>query len=120
MSDFKEARRFSRVAFSVVATVKVGSRQFMGNVENLSLRGIFLVTEEKLSIGDEAEITISLNDDPENGLEIEGKVARVTDDGIAFIFEKIEFDTYVHLKRLIEFNTGDADLMDKETENLFS
>jgi len=119
MGDSIEARRFSRVNFHIKATVKFGSKQFVGNVENLSLRGIFLVTEEKLSVGDVAEIVISLSDDPENGLELEGKVARVTNDGIAFIFDKIDFDTYVHLKRLVEFNIGDPEQMDKEMENLF-
>jgi len=120
MDNSNEARRFTRVDFSIAANVKAGAQQFVGSVENLSLKGMFLVTDKTLPVDEDVEITIALNNQLENGLIIDAKVARVANDGIAFVFDKIEFDTYVHLKRLIELNTGDADMMDKETENLFS
>jgi hypothetical protein len=118
MEFLGDTRKFSRVLFHIEATVKFGDQQFVGNVENLSLHGMFLLTNGKLAIGDEVAITIALNDHPENKLEIDGKVVRITENGIAFIFEKIDFDSYAHLKRIVEFNTDDADSIDDEVDFL--
>ena len=53
-------RKFSRVRFNVDATIKIADRQFQGAVENLSMTGMFLVTNEKLAEGETVEITIVL------------------------------------------------------------
>lgn len=119
MEHSEEVRKFSRVTFHITATARVGDQQFVGAVENLSLRGLFMLTDKKLAVDEEVEIIIALNDQPENGLSIDGRVVRLTNDGIAFVFDKIEFDTYIHLKRLIELNIGDADKMDEEMESFF-
>jgi len=100
-------RKFSRVEFKIVATVKHGQRQFVGAVSNLSLGGVFLATDQRLPVGEIADIVIALDDQPENSVEMAGKVARVTDDGIAFNFDKIDYDSFIHLKNLVALNSGD-------------
>jgi Tfp pilus assembly protein PilZ len=120
MEFAERARKFSRVLFHIEATVKFGLQQFVGKIENLSIRGMFLSSDGKLAIGDEVEIAIALNDQPENKLLIDGKVVRVTEHGLALSFDRIDSDSYSHLKRIIEFNTDDADRVDEEIENLFA
>ncbi|MCL1892893.1 MAG: PilZ domain-containing protein [Holophagaceae bacterium] len=110
----KKDRKFSRVNFKIVANVKTGDKEFEGAIRNLSMGGLYLLTDEKLAVGDEAGISIALDDQPENGLEIDVRVARVTDDGIAFAFDKIDFDSYIHLKNLIALNTGDVQKLQDE------
>jgi hypothetical protein len=100
-------RKFSRVEFKIVATVKHGQRQFVGAVNNLSLSGIFLVTDQRIPIGEIVAILIALDDQPENSVEMTGKVARVTEGGIAFNFDKIDYDSFIHLKNLVALNSGD-------------
>jgi hypothetical protein len=115
--DFPEnTRKFSRVLFNIEANVKFGAQQFVGKVENLSLRGMFLSTNEKLVIGDEVEIAIALNDHPENKLEIDGRAVRIAENGIGFMFDKIDLDSYAHLKHIVEFNTDDVDRIDEEID----
>ena len=103
-------RRFSRVNFRMAATIKTAERQFQGNVENLSMRGMFLVTEECLAVGDMVEITIALSGtSPEISVSFEGKVCRIVENGLGFNFEKIDLDSYTHLKNIIAYNSDDAE-----------
>jgi len=102
-----EKRNFSRVDFRIVATVKHGARQFVGAVSNLSLGGVFLVTDQRLPIGEVAEILIALDDQPENSVTMTGRVARAAPEGIAINFEKMDSDSYIHLKNLVALNSGD-------------
>jgi len=108
-------RQFSRVNFRVAATIKTTERQFQGNVENLSMRGMFLLTEERLAVGDMVEITIVLNGtSPEISVSFDGKVCRATENGLGFSFEKIDLDSYTHLKNIIAYNIDDAEKVMEE------
>jgi hypothetical protein len=124
MGQTANTRRFSRVGFRITAAIESGDQRIVGVVENMSMRGVFVATEKRLSIGDDAKIIISLGDQPgaqpaafnedDQVIEVHGRVARITDDGIAFVFDKIDFDSYVHLKNIIVLNTGDGSRADEE------
>lgn len=108
-------RQFSRVRFNVAASIKTAERQFQGSVENLSMRGMFLVTDERLAVGDMVEITMVLTGtSPEITVSFDGKVCRVTDDGIGFNFEKIDLDSYTHLKNIIAYNMDEPEKVMEE------
>jgi hypothetical protein len=111
-------RKFSRVAFHVVATVTAGSRSFQGAVSDLSMNGLFLETSERLPEGDAVEIMIALaGTEPELRVAFSGRVARLTETGIGFHFEKVDLDSYTHLKNIIAYNMADPD---KVLEEIYS
>lgn len=108
-------RKFSRVRFKVAATVKVAGRQFQGAVENLSMTGMFLVTNEKLAEGDVVDIVIVLTGtEPEIGVNFTGIVSRITEDGVGFTFDKVDLESYMHLKNIISYNIDDAEKVMEE------
>lgn len=108
-------RKFSRVPFRVAATIKTQERQFQGNVENLSMRGMFLITDERLAQGDKVDITIVLTGtSPEIPVSFSGTVSRVADDGLGFFFDKTDLDSYTHLKNIIAYNIDDAEKVMEE------
>jgi len=108
-------RKFSRVPFHVAATIKTPERQFQGSVENLSMRGMFLVTEERLPLGDQVDITIALSGtSPEISIAFTGNVSRVVDNGLGFFFDRIDLDSYTHLKNIIAYNIDDAEKVMEE------
>ena len=108
-------RKFSRVQFNVGATVKIGDRQFQGAVENLSMTGMFIVTTEKFVGGETADITIVLTGTlPEIAVNFSGVVTRITEDGVGFTFEKMDLDSYMHLKNIIAYNIDDSDKVMEE------
>lgn len=108
-------RKFSRVKFCVDATVKTGDRQFNGGVENLSMSGMFLVTEERLPMDDSADITIGLTGtSPQISVNFTGRVSRIDENGMAFTFQKIDLDSYTHLKNIIAYNIEDSEKVMEE------
>lgn len=104
-------RKFSRVPFQVVGTVVASDgRSFKGQIGNLSMNGLFLLTLEQLPMGEAVEIHISLSgSDPEISVAFSGRVSRIQDDGIGFHFEKVDLDSYTHLKNIIAYNIEDPD-----------
>lgn len=108
-------RKFSRVQFNVGATIKIANRQFHGAVENLSMTGMFLVTNEQLTEGELAEISIVLTGTmPEIAVNFNGIATRITEDGVGFTFEKMDLDSYMHLKNIIAYNIDDAEKVMEE------
>ena len=108
-------RKFSRVQFNVGATVRVADRQFHGAVENLSMAGMSLVTNEKLAGGETADITIVLTGAiPEIAVNFNGVVTRIAENGVGFTFEKMDLDSYMHLKNIIAYNIDDAEKVMEE------
>lgn len=113
-----DTRKFSRVSFRVIATVKTANRQFHGSVENLSMNGMFLITREHLSVDQPVEITILLEgSDPKVSVSFNGRVCRTQENGLGFTFEKIELDSYTHLKNIISYNLKDAEKVMEEIHN---
>lgn len=108
-------RKFSRVPFNVGATVMAADRQFQGAVENLSMAGMFLVTNEKLAGGEAADISIILTGTiPEIAVNFKGIVTRIAENGVGFTFEKMDLDSYMHLKNIIAYNIDDAEKVMEE------
>jgi hypothetical protein len=108
-------RKFSRVHFNVGAIVKVADRQFQGAVENLSMTGMFLVTNEQLAEGESVDIAIVLTGTlPEISVNFTGVVTRIAEDGVGFTFEKMDLDSYMHLKNIIAYNIDDAEKVMEE------
>jgi ribosomal protein S1 len=80
----KENRDFTRLAMHAKANMLLEGQCINGEVENLSLKGAFIVAGEKLKMNQVVSITI---DDP-IACDIRAKVVRVTDKGIGLEFEK--------------------------------
>lgn len=103
-------RKFSRVNFNVSASIKTADRQFQGLVENLSMNGMFLVSRERLEAGEAVEIAIFLTGSvPEISVAFSGRVIHATDDGLGFIFDSIDPDSYTHLRNIIAYNIDESD-----------
>lgn len=104
-----KTRKFSRVKFEVRAFIKTNNREFQGYVENLSMNGMFLATAERLAEGEPAEITIHLNaSDPPIVVMLSGTACRETENGIGFVFNKIDLDSYTHLMNIVSYNIDDS------------
>lgn len=103
-------RNKSRVVFHVNASLDYESNTVNGDVENLSTNGMFMNTEESISVDTPVEVSIYLSGTTsELTLKINGVVARKEEKGVAVIFKEIEFDSFIHLKNIIDFNdTGNS------------
>ncbi len=79
---------------------------------NLSLKGILCDPVEGFAIGDECEVSISLSEDAI--IRVNAKVVRADEGGLAVDFHSMDEISFTHLRRLIQFNSEDADVIDSE------
>jgi hypothetical protein len=108
-------RKFSRVNFTVDATIKAADRQFHGEVKDLSMSGMYMLTTERLQHGNSVDITIVLTGtSPEININFLGEVSRIDENGVGFNFKKMDLDSYTHLKNIIAYNIDDAEKVFEE------
>ena len=110
-------RKLSRVDFKIDAVVKADGVEFSSKVTNISLNGAFLETERRLDLGLVVDLSIvlsSLNTDMK--VQLKGDVVRLENEGVAVQFKDIELDSFVLLRNIVIYNTGDSSLVDREFE----
>lgn len=103
-----EKRHFTRILFQTEALMEHHGRSFRGGVENLSLKGMMLKTADKVPVDEVVAIKIFLSgSSSELAIDVMGKVVRHEPEGLAIVFEKIDLDSFIHLKNVVAYNTGD-------------
>ena len=119
MGETMENRRFSRVSFKGKAHLEIGSHSCATEVLDLSLKGALIKrpADWPRSLPKLMELRISLNDFPVE-LVMEVSVAHQSATAVGLQCEKIDIDSVSHLRRLLELNLGDADLLSREISEL--
>ena len=111
----EEKRKMSRVPFQVRARIERENQQpVTGSVENVSLNGLLVKLPESASFleEEEVEVTIDLAEKQSTDLHIHvmGKIVRTEVDGyIGLTVDQIDLDSFVHLKNILAYNSGDYD-----------
>jgi phage baseplate assembly protein gpV len=114
-------RTKSRVVFHVNASIDYDGRTINGEVENLSINGMFMKTAEDIQLDKDVEVSIYLSGTTsELSIKINGIIVRREERGIAIKFTQIGFDSYIHLKSIIDFNKMDENKIIREFEETFS
>ena len=119
MGDTMENRRFSRVSFKGKAHLEIGSQSCATEVLDLSLKGALIKkpADWPRTLPKVMELRISLNDFPVE-LVMEVSIAHQSATLVGLHCEKIDIDSVSHLRRLLELNLGDADLLSREISEL--
>jgi len=96
-------RQFERVDCRTTALITYQGRAFRGEVENLSLKGLFVKTDQKIDLNETVQVTVYFNGDSGDlSFGIDGKVVRCDEQGIGLSFQKIDTKSLVHT-----LNAGD-------------
>ena len=110
-----EKRDFTRVPFETKADINWDSKSITGTVENLSLKGMFLKTTEEVEDNREISIKIFLTgSSTQLTIDLDGTVLRHESGGLAIRFQKIDIDSFIHLRNVVAYNQGSADEIMKE------
>lgn len=98
-------RKSKRVLFYVKAKVNTDNQSFFSEVTNISMKGIYLETIEKLEINSLVDIALILTGASSDlQIDISGKVVRHDQNGIGIEFTEIDLDAYIHLKNVVTYN----------------
>jgi hypothetical protein len=120
MTDSTANRRFIRIPFDGQARLYSSIAMWDTEVVDLSLRGALIRRPEGWigKIGMNLRLELRL---PASVIISMGVVAaNITVDSIGLRVERLDFDSFSHLKRMIELNIGDAELLNRELNSLTS
>jgi hypothetical protein len=103
-----DRRNFSRVDFRVSALLQAEGVAIKGEVTDISLHGLYMETEEKIPVGSPVEVTIYLSSAAEPiVINVKGTVARLVPGGIGCAFDKMDVESFAHLRSIISYQGGD-------------
>jgi c-di-GMP-binding flagellar brake protein YcgR len=109
--DKGDRRKFTRVGFATQIEIDLKTSdqaKLEGNSKDLSLKGIFVVTDRQFARGTGCFVKIYLTGGLEKiELVIQGTIVRQTDAGIGILFNSMDVETYSHLKNIVHYNRAD-------------
>ncbi|MGS0753419.1 PilZ domain-containing protein [Roseateles sp. GG27B] len=110
-----ERRQFSRVNFDVEAELITTQEHLSVQVLDLSLKGALLRLPDPciVALGSPCLLKVLLGD-KESRISIAGEVAHVEGNQAGVLCRSIDIESITHLRRLIEMNLGDANLVERE------
>ena len=114
-----ERRHFSRIQFNSRVKIHGAAGIWSCNLIDISLKGVLVERPLNMAVanGDCFNLELPL-DSSDVTIRMEIKAAHVNADRIGLICEHIDLDSIVHLKRLMELNLGDAELVHRELSAL--
>lgn len=117
-SPDQDRRRFTRVHFDAECEVHYQGGAIVMQLVDISLRGVLLRFDHKLSldIGGEAEVNIYLANDVLIRMKTQLNYAQPPNYG--FFVKEIDLESMSHLRRLLELNLGDENLLERELEHM--
>ena len=114
----EEKRKFSRIPFDSAVKIIKGDEHWNSTLLDISLKGTLVAKPEgwNAALGDTCILEITLGTDLD--IRMETVVAHVEGDQIGFRCEHIDLESITHLRRIVELNTGDEDLLSRELSAL--
>lgn len=110
----QEHRRFTRIPFDAAAVLAKDGHEWHSALIDLSLKGALIQQPKDWDghSGDEYELTLVLDQDTRIHMEV--NIAHIEDDHVGLYCKDIDLDSITHLRRLVELNLGDAELLERE------
>ena len=116
-----ERREFSRIPFHAQAHLHAdkGEMHLNCDVIDVSLHGVLISIPKgwQGKLTDKYQIDLLL-DNAQVVIKMSASVAHIDQKAIGFICEQIDLDSISHLKRLVELNIGDSELLHRELSAL--
>ncbi len=115
----KEKRHFTRIHFDAIATLKTNGALWDTQIIDISLKGalVRLPENSNLEPNSEAELSLTLSDDATH-ITMVGRITHIEKEHAGMVCTHIDVDSASHLRRIVELNTGEESLLERELEAL--
>ena len=116
-----ERRQFIRVSFDAPASLTTTNGTFQVHVHDLSLKGalVNLPAGVELKAGTQCQLKLTLAPSPQH-ITMSVEVARGHDQHTGLRCLHMDLDSITHLRRLIEWQLGAAELLERDLAQLVS
>ncbi|MGD0959100.1 MAG: PilZ domain-containing protein [Methylomonas sp.] len=96
----------------------IAGQSHVCKIADLSLKGCLLTFEEALPMEPGVQCTLSFNLSDEISIVMDIVAVHVEKDRAGFICRNIDIDSITNLRRLVELNIGDSELLERELSAL--
>ena len=108
----QERRINTRVAAMFDARIIIDRQEVPVKTWNLSLRGMECATDSRFHEGNTCTVQFILS--PEVQFLVQGEFVRVSPRETGIYFKTMDENSFFHLKRLVQYNAQDPDMIDDE------
>lgn len=118
-NTIEDKRRFTRIVFSAPAKLCVADLCFDTKVVDVSLKGALVekIDDAAVHIDRPCTLQFCLNDS-DIEINLEGRIVHSEQDYLGINCEKIDIQSVSHLRRLVELNVGNWDLLERNLDSL--
>lgn len=115
-----ERRTFSRITFDADTTIRQGEHSWSVVLIDVSLKGLLIEEPFAWGIDSNQPVTASirLGNDDDNIITMSMRFRHQEDKQIGFECSEIDIESISRLRRLIELNLGDPELLERELASL--
>lgn len=114
----QQRRRFTRIPFDAEARLSAGERQWAVELLDLSLKGALIARPQGWNSKAEGPLRLELRLSEDALIVMDVSIAHQEADRLGLRCEDIDLDSITHLRRLVELNLGNPDLLERELASL--
>ncbi len=119
--NHQSLRHYSRIPFRAEATLRLHDRTITVQLLDIAFKGALLETVVPLALVPQEGCSLILPlTDGGDAIIMSGKIVHLEDRRVGMACNDIDVTSLTRLRRLIELNTGDAELMNRELSHLFA
>ncbi|MFQ5643777.1 MAG: PilZ domain-containing protein [Thiogranum sp.] len=117
-SEQEEQRQFSRIPFDVPVTLALGQQLWESGLIDISLHGALIKSPPDFETdpAQDYRLAVHLEGGPDICMDVQ--VAHQENDELGLRCKDIDVDSITHLRRLVELNLGDPELLERELSSL--
>ena len=118
-SSSDNRRAFHRIFFDASVAVIVDHKMYKTSLIDVSLNGAVISESVGISLSSEQEVRLEIDlGESHNLIAMDAMVTHLENDHIGLKMKQIDVDSISHLRRLVELNLGDSDLLHRDLEHL--
>ncbi|MDD2852702.1 MAG: PilZ domain-containing protein [Desulfuromonadaceae bacterium] len=107
------SRHFTRVDYSVGASVRYGNNVVLCNTDNVSLRGMYLKTDHQIPL--DVPVHVTVYSSSQSSLKFNAKVVRKEADGVGLQINNLNVHSFVQLRDIVTEHCNDQGKVMQET-----
>jgi hypothetical protein len=108
----QKERMRTRVPVHFDVSILLSGEAIRAEIINISLNGILCTSNPLFQNNALCKVIVSLSDDVQ--IVVDSRISRVGEKESAISFLSMTDESFIHLRRLVQYNAGDADRIDKE------
>lgn len=116
----EERRQFSRFMFDAIAILHTPSGDAETGLVDISLKGALISRSSdfpQLNVGETVALDVILADGATH-IHMQAEVVHISEENIGLRRTNIDMDSISHLRRLVELNLGNTEMLERELEAL--